>query len=318
VTSQCHDITVYPEIGLAAGACAGNGILMDISDPVHPVRLDQVSDKNFAYWHSATFNNDGTKVLFSDEWGGGGRPRCRTIDPPTWGADAIFDVVDRKMTFAGYYKMPAPQTEQENCVAHNGSLIPVPGRDIMVQAWYQGGLSVFDFTDAARPVEIAFFDRGPIDAKALYMGGYWSAYWYNGYIYGSEIARGIDVFRLKPSEHLSQNEIDAATLVRVEELNTQEQKKIVWPASSVVARAYVDQLTRSKAIAPERAAAVGADLDRVDRLQTGKERGAAAILDRLTALAAQIDRDAAEASGRDAVRLRSLASTLRGRVAKFR
>jgi hypothetical protein len=188
----------------------------------------------------------------------------------------------------------------------------------MVQAWYQGGLSVFDFTDAARPVEIAFFDRGPIDAKALYMGGYWSAYWYNGYIYGSEIARGIDVFRLKPSDHLSQNEIDAATLVRVEELNTQEQKKIVWPASSVVARAYVDQLTRSKAIAPERAAAVGADLDRVDRLQTGKERGAAAILDRLTALAAQIDRDAAEASGRDAVRLRSLASTLRGRVAKFR
>jgi hypothetical protein len=318
VTSQCHDITVYPEIGLAAGACAGNGILMDISDPVHPVRLDQVSDKNFAYWHSATFNNDGTKVLFSDEWGGGGRPRCRTIDPPTWGADAIFDVVDRKMTFAGYYKMPAPQTEQENCVAHNGSLIPVPGRDIMVQAWYQGGLSVFDFTDAARPVEIAFFDRGPIDAKALYMGGYWSAYWYNGYIYGSEIARGIDVFRLKPSEHLSQNEIDAATLVRVEELNTQEQKKIVWPASSVVARAYVDQLTRSKAIAPERAAAVGADLDRVDRLQTGKERGAVAILDRLTALAAQIDRDAAEASGRAAVRLRSLASTLRGRVAKFR
>jgi hypothetical protein len=277
-----------------------------------------VSDKNFAYWHSATFNNDGTKVLFSDEWGGGGRPRCRTIDPPTWGADAIFDVVDRKMTFAGYYKMPAPQTEQENCVAHNGSLIPVPGRDIMVQAWYQGGLSVFDFTDAARPVEIAFFDRGPIDAKALYMGGYWSAYWYNGYIYGSEIARGIDVFRLKPSEHLSQNEIDAATLVRVEELNTQEQKKIVWPASSVVARAYVDQLTRSKAIAPERAAAVGADLDRVDRLQTGKERGAAAILDRLTALAAQIDRDAAGAAGRDAARLRSLAATLRGRVEKFR
>jgi hypothetical protein len=318
VTSQCHDITVYPEIGLAAGACAGNGILMDISDPVHPVRLDQVSDKNFAYWHSATFNNDGTKILFSDEWGGGGRPRCRTIDPPTWGADAIFEVVDRKMKFAGYYKMPAPQTEQENCVAHNGSLIPVPGRDIMVQAWYQGGLSVFDFTDAARPVEIAFFDRGPVDAKELHSGGFWSAYWYNGYVYGSEIARGIDIFRLKPSEHLSQNEIDAATLVRVEELNTQEQKKIVWPASSVVARAYVDQLARSKAIAPERAAAVGADLDRVDRLQTGRERGAAAILDRLSALAAQIDRDAAGAAGRDAVRLRSLAATLRGRVAKFR
>ena len=214
VTSQCHDITVFPEIGLAAGACAGNGILLDISDPVNPVRLDQVSDKNFAYWHSATFNNDGSKVIFTDEWGGGTRPRCRATDPPTWGADAIFDIVDRKMRFGGYYKMPAPQTDQENCVAHNGSLIPVPGRDIMVQAWYQGGMSVFDFTDSTKPVEIAYFDRGPIDAKQLITGGYWSTYWYNGHIYGSEIARGLDVFKLMPSEHLSQNEIDAATLVR--------------------------------------------------------------------------------------------------------
>ena len=168
MTSQCHDITVFPEIGLAAGACAGNGILLDISDPVNPVRLDQVSDKNFAYWHSATFNNDGSKVIFTDEWGGGTRPRCRATDPPTWGADAIFDIVDRKMRFGGYYKLPAPQTEQENCVAHNGSLIPVPGRDIMVQAWYQGGVSVFDFTDSTKPVEIAYFDRGPIDAQAAH------------------------------------------------------------------------------------------------------------------------------------------------------
>jgi len=317
-TNQCHDITVFPEIGLAAGACSGNGILLDIKDPKNPVRLDQVVDKNFAYWHSATFNNDGTKVIFTDEWGGGGRPRCRATDPPTWGADAIFDIVDRKLRFGGYFKMPAPQTEQENCVAHNGSLVPVPGRDIMVQAWYQGGISVFDFTDAAKPVEIAFFDRGPVDAKELHSGGYWSAYWYNGAIYGSEIARGIDVFKLKPSEHLSQNEIDAATVVRVEELNTQQQAKTVWPASSVVALAYVDQLTRSRRMQPERARAVKTVLERVDGLRTGKENGGGAILDQADALAAQLESDAAAASGRDAVRLRSLAATIKGRTTRMR
>ena len=249
LTNQCHDITVFPEIGLAAGACAGNGILMDIADPVNPKRLDHAVDKNFAYWHSATFNNDGTKIVFTDEWGGGGRPRCRATDLPTWGADAIFDIVERKLVFAGYYKMPAPQTEQENCVAHNGSLIPVPGRDIMVQAWYQGGVSVFDFTDSARPVEIAFFDRGPVNEKQLVSGGYWSTYWYNGFIYGAEIARGLDVFRLTPSEFLSQNEIDAATQVRVPTFNAQQQPKVTWPATIVVARAYLDQLTRSNAVA---------------------------------------------------------------------
>ena len=198
MTNQCHDITVFPSIGLAAGACSGNGLLLDISDPMNPTRVDFVVDKAFSYWHSATFNNDGTKVVFTDEWGGGSRPRCRATDPITWGADAIFDIVDRKLVFKGYYKMPAPQTEQENCVAHNGSLIPVPGRDIMVQSWYQGGISVFDFTDSANPVEIAYFDRGPIDAQQLVLGGYWSSYWYNGFIYGAEIARGIDIFRLLP------------------------------------------------------------------------------------------------------------------------
>jgi hypothetical protein len=318
MTNQCHDITVFPEVGLAAGACSGNGILLDIRDPKNPVRLDQVTDKAFAYWHSATFNNDGTKIVFTDEWGGGGRPRCRTIDPPTWGGDAIFDIVDRKLKFAGYYKMPAPQTEQENCVAHNGSLIPVPGRDIMVQAWYQGGLSVFDFTDATRPVEIAFFDRGPIDAKNMHSGGFWSTYWYNGIIYGSELTRGIDVFRLKPSEFLSQNEIDAASLIRSEELNTQLQTRITWPAASVVALAYVDQLTRTRAIQAERARAVKTALDRADGLRTGQEKGAAAVLDQLDALAAQLESDAGAASGRDAARLRSLAATIKGRAARLR
>jgi hypothetical protein len=157
-----------------------------------------VLDPNFAYWHSATFSNDGRTVIFTDEWGGGGQPRCRVTDRPEWGANAIFRIGDdRKMTLASYYKLPAAQTDQENCVAHNGSLIPVPGRDIKVQAWYQGGISVFDFTDPANPFEIAYFDRGPMDAERLVSGGYWSAYWYNGHIYGSEMARGLDVFRLR-------------------------------------------------------------------------------------------------------------------------
>jgi hypothetical protein len=318
ITRQCHDITVFPELGLAAGACTGNGILLDISDPVNPVRLDHVVDKNFAFWHSATFNNDGTKVIFTDEWGGGTRPRCRATDPVTWGADAIFNIVDRKLQFAGYYKLPAPQSELENCVAHNGSLIPVPGRDIMVQGWYQGGISVFDFTDPARPIEIAFFDRGPVDAKELITGGYWSTYWYNGHIYGSEIARGIDVFRLTPSEFLSKNEIEAASLARVEELNVQRQRTVTWPATSVVARAYIDQLTRTGSVPPARASVIDAALKRVDDLRTRRDRNAAAVLNTLGMLARQLDEDAAAAGGRDAQRMRALATTLRDRAARIR
>ena len=315
-TNQCHDITVFPEVGLAAGACSGNGILMDISDPVHPKRLDHVADKNFAYWHSATFNNDGTKVIFTDEWGGGTRPRCRATDLPNWGADAIFDVVDGKLQFKGYYKMPAAQTETENCVAHNGSLIPVPGRDIMVQGWYQGGLSVFDFTDSANPVEIAFFDRGPLDPKNLIIGGYWSTYWYNGNIYGSEISRGIDVFRLLPSEYLSQNEIDAAMLVRREEFNAQQQPKVTWPASAVVARAYVDQLNRAKAIQPERARSVVQTMERAEQMRSN-DRNAAATSEQLTTLASQLEGDAGSAAGADKKRLMALAETLKGRAARL-
>ncbi|HMB79938.1 MAG TPA: hypothetical protein VKI43_07720 [Vicinamibacterales bacterium] len=318
VTNQCHDITVFPEVGLAAGACSGNGLLLDIRDPKNPKRLDVASDKNFAYWHSATFNNDGTKVIFTDEWGGGARPRCRATDLPNWGADAIFDIVGTKLVFKGYFKMPAAQTEQENCVAHNGSLVPVPGRDIMVQAWYQGGVSVFDFTDSTTPVEIAFFDRGPIDAKNLILGGFWSAYWYNGNIYGSEISRGIDIFSLLPSEYLTQNELDAAMMIHSDELNTQEQQKIAWPAAMPVAKAYLDQLTRSKGIQPERARAVKAAIDKADGIRTGKERNATAVLDQLAAVAAQLESDATAATGHDAMRLRSLAATIKGRVAKLR
>ncbi len=244
--SQCHDITVYPAIGLAGGACGGYGLLLDISDPVNPIRIGAVSDTNFSYWHSATINNDGTKILFSDEWGGGGGPKCRAADPMEWGADAIFTLENRQMRFKSYFKMPAAQTPQENCVAHNGSLIPIPGRDVMVQAWYQGGISVFDWTDAANPVEIAFHDRGPVNAAAMESGGSWSVYWYNGVIVSSEIARGLDIFELTPSTYLSQNEIDAARSVRLDHFNAQGQQRFVWPATFALARAYLDQLERSR------------------------------------------------------------------------
>jgi uncharacterized protein (DUF305 family) len=229
-TNQCHDITVFPSLKIAAGACSGNGILMDISDPYNPVRTDAVFDKGFAYWHSATFNNDGTKVIFTDEWGGGGRPRCRASDPMTWGANAIYDIVNGKLEFRSHYKMPGPQGDKENCVAHNGSIIPVPGRDLFVQSWYQGGISVMDFTDSANPKEIAFFDRGAISDKQLVVGGYWSSYWYNGRIYGTEITRGVDVFALEPSEFLTETEIAAAEAASYENtrFNPQTQTQVEW------------------------------------------------------------------------------------------
>jgi hypothetical protein len=246
--TQCHDITVYPEIGLAGGACEGYGLLLDISDPVNPTRMAAVADSNFSYWHSATFNNDGTTLLFTDEWGGGGAPKCRATDPMEWGANAIFTVEGDELEFQSYYKIPAPQTSLENCVAHNGSLIPVPGRDIMVQSWYQGGISLLDFTDPANPIEIAFHDRGPSDPNTMGPGGSWSVYWYNGVIVSSEIARGLDIFELVPSDVMTQNEIDAANTVRFEYLNSQGQPRYDWPASFALAKAYVDQLERHRAV----------------------------------------------------------------------
>ncbi|CAN5831933.1 hypothetical protein BH20GEM3_BH20GEM3_03600 [soil metagenome] len=242
---------------------------------MNPVRIGEVTDPNFAYWHSATFNNEGTKVIFTDELGGGTAPRCRVTDRPEWGANAIFTLADRNLQHSSYYKLPAPQTEQENCVAHNGSLIPVPGRDIKVQAWYQGGISVFDFSDPTKPVEIAFFDRGPMSASELVLGGYWSAYWYNGHIYGSEIGRGLDVFRLLPSEHLTQAEIDAAKRVRFDRFNPQDQQRLVWPANVQVSRVYLDQLVRYDGFAPANAARIAADLRSAERLPAGARRSAA-------------------------------------------
>ncbi|MCB1025579.1 MAG: hypothetical protein KDB79_14375 [Acidobacteria bacterium] len=263
-TDQCHDITAYSEIGLAAGACSGNGILLDIKDPANPKRIEAVNDKNYAYWHSATFSNDGKKVVFTDEWGGGLGARCRATDPNVWGADAIFNLKDNKLDFVSYYKMPAAQGDSENCVAHNGSLIPVPGRDIKVQAWYQGGISIVDFTDPKKPFEIAYFDRGPVDPNILILGGSWSAYWYNGNIYSSEISRGLDILELTPSKYLSQNEIDAAKSVRVNELNVQNQQKIVFPKSMAVTKAYIDQLERAKTVSPERIASLREDVRKAE------------------------------------------------------
>jgi hypothetical protein len=306
-TNHCHDITVYSAIGLAAGACSGNGILLDIKDPVHPKRVDAVNDPNYSYWHSASFSNDGTKVVFTDEWGGGLGARCRPNDPNKWGADAIFHLNNDKLTFASYYKLPAAQSDTENCVAHNGSLIPVPGRDIEVQAWYQGGVSVMDFTDAAHPFEIAYFDRGPIDSKMLVLGGEWSAYWYNGDIYGSEIARGLDIFELTPTKFLTQNEIDAAKTVRVGELNVQDQQKIEWPAQLVVAKAYVDQLERSQALPAERIAALRAGIRDAENSHMSKSKVA-----KLSGMAPSLEKNAAmSTSPADAARLHALANILK-------
>ena len=296
-TDECHDITVFPSLNLAAGACSGNGILFDITDPRAPERIDAVSDSGFAYWHSATFNNDGSKVLFTDEWGGGTRPRCRTYDPLTWGADAIYDIVEGKLVFRSHFKMPAPQGETENCVAHNGSIIPVPGRDIFVQAWYQGGLSIIDFTDSANPIEIAYFDRGPIDDTDLVTGGYWSTYWYQGRIYGTEIIRGIDVFALTPSEHLSANEIAAAEMANQGGLfNPQQQLPVTWPAAPTVSLAYLDQWLRGHPEQHQTLAALYETLRAADTILKNKGQD--------TTLAASLSdwADASELSGATALR----------------
>ena len=315
-TDQCHDITSFPALGIAAGACSGNGIVFDISDPLKPERIDAVVDKGFAYWHSATFNNDGTKVLFTDEWGGGTRARCRTYDPLDWGADAIYDIVDNRLEFRSHFKLPAPQVEQENCVAHNGSIVPVPGRDIFVQAWYQGGVSVIDFTDSANPVEIAYFDRGPLDAEEMVFGGYWSTYWYNGHIYGTETVRGLDVLALIPSEHLTENEIAAATLAdQGARFNPQQQFPVTWPAEPVVARAYLDQLERSGSLPDATAAELTSALDR-SAAKLADDANDERLADRLASLAATLE----ENEGEDitAKRRTGLAGTLRGIAARLR
>ena len=285
-TDSCHDITTYPEIDLAAGACEGNGLLLDISDPANPVRIDEVSDPNFSYWHGATFSNDGKTVVFTDEWGGGTAARCRATDQLSWGANAIYDIVGGQLVFRSYYKLPVAQVNQENCVSHLPSLIPVPGRDIMTQAWYQGGVSVIDFTDSANPQEIAYYDRGPISGTTLVLGGLWSSYYYNGAVYGSEIARGFDSWQLTPTAQLSENEIKAAAEVQLERLTPQHQPRLVNKPSFAVVRSYRDQLIRAEQIDDKTLDQVDKFLDRAERL-IGNGRGTPAKA-QLYALANQL------------------------------
>ena len=301
--NQCHDITVYPAIGLAGGACEGYGLLLDIRDVANPKRIGAVSDSNFSYWHSATFNNDGTKILFSDEWGGGGGAKCRVTDKKEWGADALFTLSNNTMAFKSYYKLPAPQTVNENCVAHNGSLIPIPGRDVMVQSWYQGGVSVFDWTDASHPVEIAFFDRGPVDSTQMASGGTWSVYWYNGVMVSSEISRGLDIMELTPSTYVSQNEIDAAKSVHLDFFNAQGQPRLVWPASFALSGAYLDQLSRSNGLAADKVSSARKALEKAQK-KSGTTRQ-----DDLIKLATQLDADAATAA--DPAKVKTLAASVR-------
>jgi hypothetical protein len=309
--NQCHDITVYPEAGIGGGACAGLGLLLDVREASHPIRIDMAADPNMSFWHSATFSNDGKKVLFSDEWGGGSAPRCRATDKMEWGADALFTIENNKLVFHSYYKMPAAQTTEENCVAHNGSLIPIPGRDVMVQAWYQGGVSVFDWTDVAHPKEIAFYDRGPIDATRLVSGGSWSAYWYNGVIVSSEIARGLDIYELVANGLISQNEIDAAKTVHFDYLNVQGQQKFVWPPSFALARAYLDQLERSQGLKPGVITVARTQLDGAEKLSGANRKS------RLEMLATQLDGEAATNST-DKAKATMLAKAVRDLAAATR
>jgi hypothetical protein len=299
----CHDLTAYPAFKMVAGSCGSFGILLDARNPEKPVRYDFKSDLNFSLWHTAVFNNDGTSVVYTDEWGGGTAPRCRITDPLRLGGNTILSIKDGKLTQHGYFKMLAAQTNTENCVSHNGGLVPVPGRDIMVQGWYQGGVDVFDFTDPAHPFEIAYFDRGPVNADTLVVGGSWGAYYWNGYIYSSELSRGLDILELTPSEFLSQNELDAAKLVRLDEYNPQSQPKIVWPAAFPVVRSYLDQLVRNKGLPEARTSAIAEAINNAERTSGTARR------DQLNRLASQLDNDARGAA--DGARVQKMAAAVR-------
>lgn len=306
----CHDLTAYPKFNLVAGSCGSFGILLDASDPENPKRLDAKSDMNFSLWHTAVFSNDGSKVVFTDEWGGGTSPRCRATDPLRLGGNTILSIANGRMTQHGYFKMLAAQEETENCVSHNGGLIPVPGRDIMVQGWYQGGVNVFDFTDPNNVIEIAYFDRGPVKADEMVVGGSWGAYWHNGYIYSSELSRGLDILEMVPNEHLSQNEIDAAKLVIMEDYNPQSQPYIEWPAAFPVVRSYLDQLVRNQGLPQARTTAIAQAIDAAERA-SGSARA-----EQLNRLATELDGDASRAS--DADRVRAMAQAVRDLAAASR
>ncbi len=314
---NCHDVTAYPALHLLAGACASYGLLVDISNPLKPVRLDAMADTNFSLWHTAVFSNDGRRVVFTDEWGGGTGPMCQATSMMEMGGNTVLTIdAKQKYTEHAYFKIPGAQTPQDNCVSHNGGLIPIPGRDVMVQGWYQGGISVMEFTDPDHPRELAYFDRGPIDAPPAdsaaaatgisrtrgTIGGSWGAYWWNGLIYSSELDRGFDILALVPSDQISANEIAAAKLVHLAEYNPQSQQKIEWPAAFPVVRAYLDQLVRNNGLAAARTTAIAKALDAAEK-QTGAAQRAA-----LTTLAQQVNRDASGA--RDANRVKAMGAAI--------
>ncbi|HET6679597.1 MAG TPA: hypothetical protein VFG84_00225 [Gemmatimonadaceae bacterium] len=322
---NCHDVTAYPAYDLLAGACASYGLLVDISNPERPVRLDARTDTNFSLWHTAVFSNDGSKVVFTDEWGGGTSPNCQKTNMMEMGGNTTLTIsADRKFTQHSYFKIPSAQTAQENCVSHNGGLVPVPGRDIMVQGWYQGGVDVIDFTDPDNPFEIAYFDRGPVDpppppgdtADAAVsrrrgtIGGSWGAYYWNGYIYSSELARGFDVLELLPTDQLSANELAAAKLVHMTEYNPQSQPKVVWPAAFPVVRSYLDQLVRNQGLPASRTTAISNALAAAEK-QSGAARATA-----LTTLATQVDADVNGA--KDAARVRAMSAAIKDLAAASR
>ena len=318
---NCHDVTVYPAAKLLAGACGSYGLLVDVSNPEKPVRLDARADTNFSLWHTAVFSNDGKKVVFTDEWGGGTSPMCQSSSMMEMGGNTILTVdAKRKYTQHAYFKIPTAQTAQENCVSHNGGLFPVPGRDIMVQGWYQGGVSVMEFSDPDHPQELAYFDRGAIDPPPGVdvpitpptaggrggrgtIGGSWGAYWWNGLIYSSELDRGFDILELKPSDQLSANEIEAAKLVRFAQYNPQSQPRIEWPAAFPVVRSYLDQLVRGNGLAAERTTAIASALDAAEQ-QGGKDRRNA-----LNALAKQVEKDMTGA--KDVARVKAMSDAIK-------
>ncbi len=317
---NCHDVSAYPAMHLLAGACGSYGLLVDISNPEKPVRLDAVADTNFSLWHTAVFSNDGSKVVFTDEWGGGTSPNCQATSMMEMGGNTTLSIVGgRKLKQHAYFKIPSAQTAQENCVSHNGGLIPVPGRDIMVQGWYQGGIDVSDFTDPDHPFEVAYFDRGPVDMPPApgdttansrtrgTIGGSWGAYYYNGLVYSSELARGFDVLELLPSDKLSANELAAAKLVRFDQYNPQSQPHITWPAAFPVVRSYLDQLVRNDGLSATRTAAIGMALDAAEK-QSGSARRRS-----LSALASKVDADVSGA--KDGARVKAMSAAIKSLAA---
>ena len=314
---NCHDVTSYPAYHLLAAACSSHAIMVDISNPEKPVRIAALTDtNNFQGRHTAGFSNDATKTLWTDEWGGGTGPMCQAGSIMELGGNTIVTggtPSNKKMTQHAYFKLPTAQSAQENCVSHNGGLIPVPGRDLYVQGWYQGGVDVMDFTDADHPFEIAYFDRGSIDApgdtanasgRSRYtIGGSWGAYYWNGYIYSSELDRGFDIYELTPSAQLSANEIAAAKLVTLKEYNPQSQPKLVWPPAFSVVRSYLDQLVRNDGLASDKTSAIDKALTAAEA-QKGAARSAS-----LTKLSAQVDKDAAGA--KDAARVRMVSAEIK-------